>query len=152
MKTEAEVILIKGNIAVVRVRRQTMCDGCEKNSCEGSCSAAALMGAGKTVDAEAENPVGASIGDRVTLESPDKKILGFAAIVFILPIVICAAVYAAALGLGANEKYSIIAAFVSFALTFAVIGAIERRMRQRRPDIVITSIIRKGKTHSGDTD
>ncbi len=78
----------RDGIAVVEVIRKSACAGCEKS---GRCGGA--DGDCPTVTLEAENQAGAQIGDQVSIYSPSRSVLGYAAAVFFLPPVICLLFY-----------------------------------------------------------
>ncbi|MBQ7335045.1 MAG: SoxR reducing system RseC family protein [Clostridia bacterium] len=87
MQTKAVVISVDGSYATVETERTSACDGCHKAE-EGGCSVCSLMGAGRKISAVAQNSVGANVGDVVLIESATGRMLWYAALVFILPLVI----------------------------------------------------------------
>ncbi len=143
MKQKATVLEIQGTNAFVSVRRSSMCEGCEKNGgCSGSCAAGELLGANKSMTALAQNGVGARAGDTVELESESTTVLGYAALVFLLPILLCAAAYGIASAFGAGEGVRWISAAGGFAAAFILILLIDRlKKKNGKPDIIITKII-----------
>ena len=71
---------IRDGLAVVEVHRQSACAGCSKSGC---CMG---MGHGCAVMLlEAENRAGAHVGDLVSVASPTRCVLGYAAAVFAVP-------------------------------------------------------------------
>ena len=92
MRTEATVVEIRGSRAVVTTERLSACEGCHKATEGEGCSVCTLMGGNRTVSAEAENPLGAKVGDRVMIESRTGRMLWYAALVFLLPILLAIAV------------------------------------------------------------
>ena len=95
MRQSATVVSTKGNIAEIRVERASMCDGCVHKNCDShTCAAGGLLGAGKTMVTRAYNEIGARAGDVVTVETATKKVLSYAALVFLMPILVCAVFYA----------------------------------------------------------
>ena len=142
MKQKAIVKATQGRYATVEVSRSAMCDGCVKQDCAShTCAAGAMFGSAKTISARARNPLGASVGDTVWVESSDKTVLGYAALVFLLPIVMCMVFYAAAEALTVSAGIPYAAAAFGFAAAFAVIGAVEKKKKNAEPDIVITDIV-----------
>ena len=143
MKQKATVQELRGANALVSVRRASMCEGCEKNGgCSGSCAAGELLGANKTMTALARNPVGAVVGDTVEIESADHTVLGYAALVFLLPILLGALGYGIASVFGAGEGVCWLGALFGFALSFLLIVIIDRlKKKNGTPDIIITKII-----------
>jgi len=143
MKQKAEVLEIKGKNALVSVRRSSMCEGCEKQGgCGSSCAAGELLGAAKTMTVLASNEIGAKAGDMVEVESESKTVLGYAALVFLFPILLCALFYGAAVTFGWGETASLVSALIGFAAAFPVILIVDRIKKKRaRPDIRITRIL-----------
>ena len=142
MKQKAIVRAVNGRYATVEVSRSAMCDGCVKQNCTShTCAAGAMFGSAKTMTAKAKNPLGAVVGDTVWVESADKTVLGYAALVFLMPIMICMLFYAAAEALFNTVGVSYAAAALGFAASFAVIGIVEKKKKNDEPDIVIIDIV-----------
>ncbi|MBR5446559.1 MAG: SoxR reducing system RseC family protein [Clostridia bacterium] len=142
MKQKAIVRAAEGRYATVEVSRSAMCDGCVKQDCAGhTCAAGALLGSSKTMTAKAKNPLGASVGDTVWVESADKTVLGYAALVFLMPVVVCFLLYAAAEALFTTLWIPYAAAAFGFIASFAVIGFVEKKKKNAEPDIIITDIV-----------
>ena len=94
MKTLATVIETpEEGIAVIKVERQSACEGCHRATEEGGCSVCTLLGGKNAAHARARNTVGAAVGDRVELESRTGRILSYAALVFLLPVIALIAGY-----------------------------------------------------------
>ena len=70
--------------AVIEVRRQSACAGCHAGGC---------LGCGKAVRAEAENAVGAQVGDTVEVEATTSHVLAHAVLVFLMPLVLAVCFY-----------------------------------------------------------
>ncbi len=143
MTQKGTVLEVNGKTALVSVRRSSMCDGCEKNSgCSGSCGAGELLGAGKTMTAVASNEIGAAVGDTVELETESRTVLGYAALVFLFPILLCGGAYGVSTALGAGEKAAMIWAVGGFAGAFLLILVFDRLKKKKgTPDIKITRIL-----------
>lgn len=140
MRQRAVVLETKGNIAVIEVSRASMCDGCEKNGgCSGHCDLSGIVSTGGKMTARAENKIGAVAGDKVEVETESSRVLGYAALVFLLPILICAAFYAAANTFTRNDGIAVLAAVFGFIATFAGIAVFDRKIAKKKPDIVIVS-------------
>lgn len=75
MEEEGRVINLKGDLATVEIERKSDCGTCR----------ACTLGAGNTMIAEAENPLGAKIGQRVRVEISSREILKGAFLIYILP-------------------------------------------------------------------
>lgn len=144
MRQRAVVIDVKGDYAIVESSRRTMCDGCVKNGgCGGHCEITGLVADKGVMRAEAENKLGAKIGDTVELESDSKTILFYAALVFVVPIAICMLFYLIAYRLSTNELTGVICAAVGFVLTFLGIMVFDRKRKNKHGDIRIAEIIVK---------
>lgn len=143
MLTKGEVLSVNGDIIKVKTHRSSMCDGCHKSSCGESCAASGLMGGGKSVTVDALNAANAEVGDTVELESRDSVILFLALVVFIFPLVMCAAMYALGAYVLSLGNYSFALAFVGFLLSYVVIGALERKHRKSRPDVTAVRIVKR---------
>ena len=93
MRSEGKVISIDGKYAVVATERRAACEGCHKRSEDGTCSVCTLLGGESRLDTRALNSAGAAVGDTVALESSSGRMLGYAALVFILPCLLAIAAY-----------------------------------------------------------
>ena len=79
MTQTATVEQLLGNGRVrIAVARQTACG----HDCENCAGCGAQAG---TVRAVAEDPLGVSVGDRVVVSSADRRIIGIAAVVYLVP-------------------------------------------------------------------
>lgn len=139
---QAVVLEQRGKNALVSVERSSMCEGCEKKgSCGTSCLAGDLLGANKTMTALARNDAGAKSGDRVEIESSSATVLGYAALIFLFPLLVCALGYGVGVRLGLKEEGSFLLAGAGFALSFLLIFAADRKKRKSDPEIVITRVL-----------
>ena len=97
MRCRATVLKTEGNIAEIEVRRATMCEGCEKSGgCGGHCDITGIVASGGKMTAKAYNKIGAAAGDTVEVETESSRVLAYAALVFLLPLVIGGIFFAAA--------------------------------------------------------
>ncbi len=143
MKQKAVVRSVSGSYAVVEVSRSSMCDGCTNQNCEThTCAAGAMFGSAKTMTVRVRNSLGAAVGDTVWVESADTTVLGYAALVFLMPILVCAILYAAADAIFTAEWIPYAAAAAGFAGAFTVLGFLERKKKKGEPEIVITEILK----------
>ena len=141
MKQKALVISTAGKYAVVEVSRSTMCDGCVIQDCQGhTCAAGAIFGSAKTMTVKVKNPLGAEVGDTVWVESADSRVLGYAALVFLMPIAVCALLYAVADALFVQNWIPYLAAAIGFVGSFAMLGLLEKKKKKEEPEVVITEI------------
>ena len=135
MTQKARVISVDGSYAVVRVSRKTICEGCHNT--DSSCSACFAFG-DKNAECRALNSIGASVGDTVTVMTESSRIIGYAALVFIAPIVIALALYMITSALkSANPALWAMAGFV---LPFGLFCFILDRKIKKSPDTVIISV------------
>lgn len=117
--------------AQIEVHRVSACShDCAR--CGGGCAELTRTG---PVSVLARNPVGAQPGDRVVVESSSKSILGFAAVVYLLPLVLFFAGYFAACALGAGEGGAMAAGGGCFALSLAIAVFADRRAAKRRGEL-----------------
>ena len=72
--------VLKNGWAVIAVARQTACG----HDCENCAGCGAQAG---TVRATAQDAVGVAVGDKVEVTSDNRRILGVAALVYLLPVV-----------------------------------------------------------------
>ena len=82
--------LLSGNQAELTVHRQTAC-GHDCSKC-GGCGEMVT----KPITVIADNTIGADIGDTVVITGSSKQVLGLAAIVYVIPVVLFFALYAVA--------------------------------------------------------
>lgn len=119
-----------GGLVVVEVDRGSACDGCHA---KGACN----MGFGsRKTQVTAHDPVGAKVGERVTLELGDGAFLAACAWVYLVPLagLLLAAGLAWGLlgwaGMGAaRDAGSALAALVGLGAGLAVIWRYDRRVR-----------------------
>jgi len=77
VREEGRVIKIEGDLAQVEVERKSACRAC------GLCS----LRRGNTMLAEAENTIGAKVGEKVRIEIPSSVVLKGALLFYALPLV-----------------------------------------------------------------
>jgi positive regulator of sigma E activity len=71
-------------------------------------------------------------GDWVEIETPAKSLLSAALLVFILPLIISTAVYAAVMNLSNRSGLALLSFFASFLLSIGLIGVIDRTIGKSR--------------------
>ena len=143
MTIKAKVIAVEGDFAMVETQRNSACDGCHKMADGEECSVCSLMGGKRTITSKALNRVNAVVGDEVIIESNTVKILWYAVLVFILPIVLAIVGYFVAVLLGVDEWLRPVAACIGFVGTFLGIFAYSSIVRRKRCDIEIVEIVNK---------
>ncbi|MBR4157859.1 MAG: SoxR reducing system RseC family protein [Oscillospiraceae bacterium] len=115
--------LLPNDMASVSVERQTACGG-NCASC-GGCSYKNVL------TAVAENSFGAKVGDKVTLRSRTKGVIGAAALVYLLPIVTFLIGYAVAAAFGAKEGTEILVSVICLLLGCGAAAWIGRKRKDR---------------------
>ena len=135
MTQKAKVISTDGKYAVVRVSRKTICEGCHNT--DSSCSACFAFG-DKNAECRAVNLCGAKVGDTVTVRTESSRIIGYAALVFIAPIVIALIAYA--VSEAAGSAYPTAWALGGFLVPFGLFCLLLDRKIKRSPDTEIVSV------------
>ena len=146
MRQTARVVEITEKGTVIETRRAAMCENCERTSgkdgCQGHCELSFIIdGKGKYARAYAVNKIGAAVGDRVEVETESKRVMGYAALVFIAPLVVCGLFYYLGRLIFDNTVAACVSAGVGFALTFAVIAVLDRVLAKKPPAITIVSVL-----------
>lgn len=131
MTQTAVVTEVIGNKACVQVKRVSACaHNCEQ--CGGGCSE---MMKSAPISVFAKNPLGAKPGDKVVVASDTGSILGTAAVVYLLPLVLFFVGYFTAQAFQAGEGVCIAAGGVCFALSLAVTIFLDRTMKRRSKEM-----------------
>lgn len=98
-------------------------------ACGDSCASCGLC-PGRSMTVNADNTIGAAEGDAVLLSMSDKKVLGAAFLVYVIPVIMLIIGYAAGRALFKNESGAIGTGFALMVLSFAAIAVIDRRVKQ----------------------
>lgn len=131
MTQNAVVKRLVAGRAEIEVHRVSACGhNCEE--CGGGC--AELTRSGPVV-VLASNPLGAQPGDRVLVESSSKSILGFAAVIYLLPLVLFFAGYGIGKVLGAAEGAALLAGGACFLLAVGAAVVLDRRLGRRNQEM-----------------
>ncbi len=131
MTQTATVRKLIGDKAEIEVQRMSACaHNCAE--CGGGCSELTRTG---PVIALAQNPLGARTGDRVLVESSSKQVLGFAAVVYLLPIGLFFLGFFLAAALGAGQGPAAAVGAVCFLLSLGMMIVVDRRARKRSRDM-----------------
>ena len=118
--------ILSDSTAEVEVTRKTACGGnCE--SCGGACAA------GANIRVAASNPLCAAVGDRVTVQSRSSHILGAAAMVYLIPLILFFAAYGIAASAGMSENVSMLLSFGGLAAGVALAVLANRLIKKHRP-------------------
>ena len=141
MRQKAVVLETNGTIARIKVFRSTMCEGCAKRGESSSCACGELMGANRIMIAEADNAIGASVGDTVEIETSASVVLAYAALVFMLPVAAFFLLYALTEAFLPDGYLSWIAGGAGFLLSFIPILITDRKRRGKAPQIRIAALL-----------
>lgn len=124
MTQNAVVRRLVAGRAEIEVKRVSACGhSCEE--CGGGCSEMVRTG---PVVVLADNPLNAQPGDRVVVESSTRRVLGFAAVVYLLPIVLFFAGCFIAGALGAGEGAALAWGGGCFAASVGIAVLVDRRI------------------------
>jgi positive regulator of sigma E activity len=144
MEQIAKIIDVNENIATVEAVRSEACAGCHKS--EEGCAVCSIIGSDKTFRTDAVNAAGAKVGDTVKIYTPDSVSLGYAALIFIAPIIIAICFYYAALMLfSASAEIAYICGGAGFVLSVLAVMLISKL--KKTPSVTVTEIISQ---NSGD--
>lgn len=139
MRTVATVSeLLSKKVALVCVERRAACDGCHRATDDKGCSVCTLLGGNAKTVARARNTVGAAVGDRVEVEARTARVLAYAAMVFLLPIVLLLVGYFVGQQL-LGEQAALVLAGVGFLLSFLFLYFYSRFVVARRVDLEIVT-------------
>lgn len=139
MQTKAIVIARDGTFATVETERLSACEGCHKAE-DGGCSVCSLMGGNRKIAAKAYNSIGASVGDTVLIESRTGRMLWYAALVFLFPLLFGFLFWCAAAWLTAASGIRILSGLLGFVLCF--VGVFFYSKHLNGYDVEITEIIK----------
>lgn len=139
MQTKATVVSVDGDIAIVESTRASACDGCHKAK-DGGCSVCSLMGADRKISTRAYNPIGAVVGDRVVIESDTGRIMLYAALVFLLPLVLGLLFWGITVCITKSIGWQIFGGCVGFVISFISVYFYSKSKRNRACDVVIVEI------------
>ena len=136
MTQTATVKKLMGDKAEIEVKRVSACaHNCAE--CGGGCSELTRTG---PVMAVADNPLGARPGDTVLVESSTKRVLGFAAVVYLLPLILFFVGYFVGHALGFTEGLSIGTGGICFGVSLVITILVDRRVKATSQDMF--SIVR----------
>ena len=122
MKQTAIVKEVVKDTAILLVKRQTMCDGCHRESGCGGCS--------QMIEVTVKNSLNAKVGDSVTIETPGASVIGVAALVFLLPLILSFAAYGISTLLTHHTLYRTLAAILTPLFAYAVIAIAVRKSKR----------------------
>ena len=121
--TQSAVVkrIIDENTAEVEVTRGTACGG-NCASCGGTCSFR------NKLRISCGNPIGAAVGEHVTIASQTRRILGAAVLVYILPLVTFLLAYFVGAAIFSQEGSRVLVSLAGFALGVAAVVVLQRRI------------------------
>lgn len=142
MRTKATVKELRGELAIVEAERASACEGCHKKAeGENGCAVCSLVGGERKFTATADNRIGARIGDVVFVESATARVMLYAAMVFLLPILLAFAGFGVAAFFTPSTGLRLVGALIGLALCFLGLRIYSARLQRERPDVVITEIL-----------
>ena len=133
---------LQGNRATISVSRKTACEGCAAKSGEGGCSGCMTLATNHELVTAADNTLGAKVGDRVIVETDSNIVIGYAAAVFLLPLLFGVAGYFAGRLISTLAAYIVSAVGFAAAFVFLYFGLNKRA--EKRCDVRIVQIIQSG--------
>ncbi len=129
-------LLPDGNAEVIHFRQ---------SACSGDCHKCSGCGAAKeTLLVQAHNPIGADVGDLVTVSSDTAGVLKAAAAVYLIPMVLFFLGYA----LGASAGYGGLAGCAGFVLGVLLAVALDRRHAKNQKMVYTITGYAPGMGHS----
>lgn len=143
MRTEAVVIAVEDRVATIKLNRKSACEGCHKSEDGKGCSVCSLLGADREFTATAKNPIGARVGDRVEVETESSRVLFYAALVFLLPLLCALLFWGIATIFTDQMHWKLLTALLGFIASFAGVWFYSERIRKNQQDIVIVSVLEK---------
>lgn len=141
MRQKAVVLETYGERAKIKVLRSSMCEGCTKKADGHTCACGELLGANRVMIAEAENKVNAVSGDAVEIETESSVVLGYAALVFLVPVLLFFLGYSFAQACTEAEYVPWIVGLCCFFLSFIPILVLEKRKQKMTPQIRIVTVL-----------
>ena len=121
--------------AEVEIKRST--------ACGESCASCGLC-AGQTSVVTVSNELGAAVGDSVIIDMADKKVLGAAFLVYIVPLIALIAGYFIGYAIFKSELPSVSVGFAVMAAVFLIIVLCDKRLKKKYTP-KITQIVRREK-------
>lgn len=141
MITVAKVVEVNPEYTVVETTRKSACNGCHKNADGSSCNICTIMGSDRTAQSKAVNKIGAKVGDKVEISSNTGRILYYALLVFIAPVVCGLAAYFIAQYYNASNTVVYVSVILAFILPFIPVAIYSSVVVKKRCDVVIVKIL-----------
>ena len=141
MRTKAIVTAVQEDgVATVSVERRAACDGCHKNADGSGCSICTLLGGNHCTEAKAKNTLGAAVGDIVEIESRSARMLGYAALVFLVPLLVAFAGYLLGFYVFSLGDLAVLCGIGALVVSFLPIWLYSKLIVSKRLDVEIVSI------------
>jgi positive regulator of sigma E activity len=118
MKHKGIVKEIGNGVAIVSLLKEEACS---------SCSGRKFCGTAQRVDVKVKNSIDAEIGDTVEVETASEKAFGFAALVFLAPVLLAVALYLVFLTV--DQFLASITAFLGFIIPFVVAYLLDKKKK-----------------------
>ena len=141
MRTKAKVIALSEKGAVVETERTSACEGCHKNEDGKGCSVCSLMGGDRKFSALAENTVGARVGDTVIIETETQRVLWYAVLVFLMPLIAAGLAFTVAYLCRMQVPMQALLSIVAFVACFIGLFVYSKTLQKKRFDVRITEIV-----------
>ncbi len=110
------------NTAQIKITRSS--------ACGESCASCGLC-PGKEMLAEADNAVGAAVGDTVLIDMSDKKVLSAAFLVYIVPLIALVSGYFTGAAIFKAETPAVLSALILMAASFLAVMLIDKKVKRR---------------------
>ena len=142
------VVRVEGELAIVKTKRSSMCDGCHSG---GFCKA---LGGGSDMEVAARNEVGAQAGDEVRMTVASKTFLKASFLVYMVPVT--ALILGALLGTkvgptlspgASSDLFPVVFGLVFFFLSFVLMRVWAKGVRGGDQYCPVISEILYGKTY-----
>jgi positive regulator of sigma E activity len=146
MITEAKVISVSadGRFALVENDRKSACEGCHMSTKDGGCSVCSLTGADRRITTKAYNKIGARVGDTVAISTGTGRVLGYAWLVFLMPILFALLGWWIGSGVFSDQMLAGIFAAAGIVLCFGLVWLYSKLVVEKRCDAEIVSVISRG--------
>jgi positive regulator of sigma E activity len=135
MKKKAYVEKIEGDTAVLKIKREC---ACQNNS---SCSIKCFSFGEEIITLAVKNGIGAKAGDFVEVESKTSSILLYAAVVFLLPLIVGFSAYFIAASFVSDTVTPYIASGICFVGSILFLYYFLNKIVKGRDDFIIGRIL-----------
>ncbi len=109
------------------------------SACSGNCSECGACSS-KNHLVEAENQVGAKIGDEVLLDMTSNKVINAAFLTYILPLLMLVLGYYIGIVTRIGEGFSILMCFIFMVITFFILHLYDKRVWKKYEPVVVALV------------